>query len=124
MGTPMTGISSIWAAGQWAALDWCLLRQRPFFPRAASVRRTLVSGVTDTLNRWLGSSVSFISKAVSPACSWRMPDARPVHIGHGKVREQFLKTKGVGRMSWLRAHFLSLITILCRKPLHLMAFRK
>src|SRR5947207_2820487 len=29
-----------------------------------------------------------------------MRDARPVHIDHGKLRERFLKTKGVGRMSW------------------------
>src|SRR5437867_1635200 len=45
MDTPTTGISSIWVAERWAGLDWCLPRQRPFFPRVASVRKTLVSGM-------------------------------------------------------------------------------
>src|SRR5260370_19853777 len=68
------GYASDWhfvhlAAGQSAALDWCLPKQLPCFPRGGLVRRTWASGRTSTLSRWPGSCGLFMSKAAWLGCS-------------------------------------------------------
>ena len=64
MDTLTIGISFILAVAPSVAPDWYLLRQRQFFPRRESARKTSASGRTGTSKCWVESSASFMNKEV------------------------------------------------------------